>query len=145
VKVVDVNLLLYAVNRDAEQHAAAKAWLDRTLSGTERVALPWIVVLAFLRLVTSPRVFAKPLPVTQALSIVDSWLERPQVVALAPTEAHWPALRALLSDAGTAGNLVTDAHLAALALEHEAELCSSDTDFRRFQGLKWTNPLRPDS
>ena len=140
MKIVDVNVLLYAINQDSEQHAPARAWLEEALSGSERIALPWIVILAFLRLVTSPRVFPKPMASADALATVDAWLSRPQVVTLSPTDDHWPELRSLLERTGTAANLTTDAHLAALALEHSAELCSFDSDFARFPGLRWIRP-----
>lgn len=141
MKVVDVNLLLYAVNRDSPQHGAAKEWLERTLQEDEPVALPWVVVLGFLRLGTSPRVFPRPLEPKQALEVVDRWLAHPSVLALAAGEEHWRVLRDLLSQSGTAGNLTTDAHLAALAIENGAELCSTDTDFARFPRVRWSNPL----
>jgi len=141
VKVVDLNLLLYAVNRDSVHHTRAKAWLERTLSADEPVALPWAVVLGFIRIATSERILPRSLTVEQALRAVDSWIAQPVVVLLVPGMEHWRVLRALLAEAGTAGNLTTDAHLAALAIESGAELCSSDSDFARFPGLRWTNPL----
>lgn len=141
MKVVDLNLLLYAINRDSPHHAPAKAWLERTLSDEEPVALPWVVLLGFLRLATSARVFPQPLVPDQALMVVDGWLGRTPVVALAPGDEHWRILRELLAESGTAGNLTTDAHLAALAIEHGAELCSTDSDFGRFPQLRWVNPL----
>lgn len=141
MKVVDLNLLLYAVNRDSAHHARAKAWLDRTLTDDEPVALSWVVLLGFLRVATSSRVFPEPLPPVQALAVVDGWLARPAVMQLAPGDGHWHILRELLAESGTAGNLTTDAHLAALAIEHGAELCSSDADFGRFRRLRWVNPL----
>jgi len=141
VKLVDLNLLLYAVNRDSDKHAAAKAWLERTLSADERVALPWVVLLGFVRVATHPQVLRHPLRPDQALAIVDSWLAQPQVIPLYPGEDHWGILRGLLAKAGTAGNLTTDAHLAALAIEHGAELCSTDSDFARFPALRWVNPI----
>lgn len=141
MKILDVNVLLYAVNRDSPQHGRAKGWLERALSEDEPVALPWVVVLGFLRLSTSPRVFPRPLEVEQALKVVDGWLAHSSVIALAAGEEHWRTLRDLLSESGTAGNLTTDAHLAALAIEHGAELCSTDTDFARFSRVRWSNPL----
>ena len=141
MKVVDPNLLLYAVNRDAPQHVRAKAWLEQTLTGVEPVALAWVVLLGFLRLATSARVFPQPLTPEQALEVVDGWLARTGVVALVPGEEHWRIVRGLLTQSGTAGNLTTDAHLAALAIEHGAELCSTDGDFARFRHLRWMNPL----
>jgi hypothetical protein len=141
VKVLDVNLLLYAVNADGPHHASAKAWLEYALSGDETVALPWIVILGFLRLATNPRVFTEPLEPVQALELVGGWLARPPVEYLNPGDEHWDIFRDLLEEAGTAGNLTTDAHLAALAVEHGAELHSTDTDFARFTRLRWVNLL----
>jgi len=141
VKLVDLNLLLYAVNRDSTGHMRAKAWVEDVLSGEETVALPWVVILGFLRTSTSPRVLTHPLTAEQAVAIVDGWLSRPQVVPLEATDEHWPALRRAMLETGTAGNLTTDAHLATLAVEHDAELCSTDSDFARFPDLRWTNPL----
>ncbi|MDE3127607.1 MAG: type II toxin-antitoxin system VapC family toxin [Gemmatimonadota bacterium] len=141
MKVVDLNLLLYAANRDAPEHARARAWLERILGASEPVALPWAVLLGFLRVATSARVFPRPLSPAAALEVVDSWLAAPAVVALSPGQEHWPVLRRLIAESGTAGNLTTDAHLAALAIEHGAELCSTDADFVRFRELRWENPL----
>jgi len=141
VKLVDVNLLLYAVNEDSPHHARAKPWLESSLSGTEAVGLEWTVLLAFLRLATRPMIFATPIPVDEALALVETWLARPCVTVVQPTERHLEVLAGLLRPIGTAGNLTSDAHLAAVAIEHGAELCSCDADFARFPGLRWTNPL----
>ncbi len=141
MKLLDLNILLYATNTQAPQHARAARWLAETLRGEEPVALPWVVVLGFLRLATNARVFAAPLTVAQACATVDAWLAQPAVTPLAPGDDHWRVLRRLLLEAGTAGNLTTDAHLAALAIEHAAELCSTDSDFARFRSLQWLNPL----
>lgn len=141
MKVVDLNLLLYAVNRDSIHHTRARTWLEQILSADEPVALPWTVLLGFLRIATSARILPYPLSVEQALGVVDSWIDQPVVVLLAPGAEHWRILRELLAEAGTAGNLTTDGHLAALAIESGAELCSSDSDFARFNKLRWTNPL----
>jgi uncharacterized protein len=141
VKVLDANILLYAVNRASARHDTSKAWLERAFSGTESVAVPWIVVLAFLRLSTNPRIFPTPLEPEEAADIVDGWLARPVVTTTNPGPKHWQILKSLLQEAGTAGNLTTDAHLAALAIEHGTELASFDTDFARFEGLRWVNPL----
>jgi hypothetical protein len=142
MKLVDVNLLLYAVNGDSAQHTAAKAWLERVLSEDEPVALPWVVLLAFLRVSTSGRVFARPLSAEQALETVDGWLSLPSVRVLHAGAEHWRIFKSLLAETGTGGNLTTDAHLASMAIEHGCELCSTDTDFLRFPRLKWSNPLR---
>lgn len=141
MKVLDLNLLLYAINADSAHHAPAKAWLEETLSGDEVVALPWVVLLGFLRLATRARVFPEPLSVAQAIQVVDGWLSRTSVEVLHPGDEHWRMLRELLEETGTAGNLTTDAHLAALAIEHGAALHSTDTDFARFRHLRWVNLL----
>ncbi len=141
MKLVDLNLLLYAVNRDAVQHERAKTWLERTLSADESVALPWVVLLGFLRVTTHPRVFPNPLSADQAVATVDAWLAQPPVVVLHAGDEHWRILRDLLAVSGTAGNLTTDAHLAALAIESGAELCSTDSDFARFRHVRWVNPI----
>jgi uncharacterized protein len=141
VKLPDVNLLLYAVDEDSMRHEPARAWVEERLSGTETFAFTWLVLLAFIRLTTSPRVFQSPLSTSEALDLVDGWLAQPCVTVVHPTSRHAPVLRDLLEPLGTAGNLTTDAHLAALAIEHGAELCSTDRDFSRFAGLRWANPL----
>jgi uncharacterized protein len=142
VKVVDLNLLLYAVNADAPHHEAARQWWETRLAAEEAVGLAWPVVLGFLRLATRPGLFPNPLPHYQALDVVEGWLRRPNVVLLQPRDGHWEVLRGLLEAAGTAGNLTTDAHLAALAIQYNAELCSSDNDFARFRpALRFVNPL----
>ena len=139
--VPDVNLLIYAVNRDSPHHDSARAWLEETLSGNRPVGLAWIVILAFLRLTTRGTIFATPLSPEQALEYVDEWLALPLVRPLSPSGQHWGILRYLLRAAGTAGNLSTDAHLATLAIEHGATLASADNDFRRFAGLDYVNPV----
>jgi len=141
VILLDVNILIYAVNQDAPLHSRAKAWLEATISGAETVAMSWNVLLAFLRLTTRPGLFGNPIPLDAAFDLIDSWLEQPSVSILDPGPRHRTVLRQLLAPLGTAGNLTSDAHLAALAVEHQAELCSSDHDFSRFPGLKWRNPL----
>lgn len=141
MKLIDANLLIYAVNEDAPLHAPARDWLSATLSGAETVALTWSVLLAFLRLSTRAVIFSAPLTTEQAFEVVEAWLAQPCVMIAHPTERHASVLRDLLLRAGTAGNLTTDAHLAAIAIEHGAELCSSDGDFARFSGLVWRNPL----
>ena len=139
--LVDANLLVYAIDRDSPHHAKARRWLEDMLSGSTPVALAWIVILAFLRLTTRPGILRRPLSPERALAFVDEWLAQPYVQPLAPGERHWAVLRNLLKAAGTAGNLASDAHLAALAIEHGCTLCSSDSDFRRFPGLDHENPL----
>lgn len=141
MKLVDVNVLLYAIDEDSPHHGVAKPWLEAELSGSETFAFAWVVLLAFLRLSTNPRVFEKPLGGDEALDLVNSWLEQPNVTIVHPTDRHLQLLRELLTPLGTAANLVNDAHLAALAIEHGAELASGDSDFGRFPGLQWANPL----
>lgn len=142
MKLPDVNLFLYAYDSRSPRHGPARKWLERTLSGTETVALSWTVLLAFIRLSTRPAVVETPLNASEAIDLVQSWLDQPCVTVVNPTERHTAVLRELLAPLGTAGNLTTDAHLAALAIEHGALLCSSDTDFARFSGLRWENPLK---
>lgn len=139
--IPDVNLLVYAVNRDAPQHRRAKAWLESAISGPETVGMSWNVLLAFIRLTTRAGLLRSPLSPEAALDLVELWLEQPSVTAVSPGPAHLSILRELVSGIGTAGNLTSDAHLAAIAIEHGAELHSSDTDFRRFPRLIWRNPL----
>jgi uncharacterized protein len=142
VKLPDLNLLLYAIDEGSPKHARARTWLAETLSGTEVVGLAWLVLLGFVRLSTNPVVFQRPLSSDEALDYVDGWLAQPCATVVTPTERHPTLLRELLNPLGTAGNLTSDAHLAALAIEHGAELCSSDADFSRFEGLRWRDPLR---
>lgn len=139
--LVDANLLIYAVNSDAHHHEKARDWFETTLSGMTSVGLAWVVILAFLRITTHSALFARPLSPERALDYVDSWLRQPFVTAVAPGSHHWPILRNLLRSSGTAANLTSDAHLAALAIELGAPVYSTDNDFRRFAGLRHVNPL----
>ena len=139
--LVDANLLLYAYHPKAAQHEASRSWLEGVLSGSELVRVAWVTVWAFLRIATSSRVFERPLSPAEAESAVSSWLARPAAGILEPGDRHWDILRDLLRDGQTAGPLVMDAVLAALALEHGATLQTTDRDFSRFTGLKWANPL----
>jgi toxin-antitoxin system PIN domain toxin len=141
VRLVDANILLYAVDARSPRHEAARRWLEGQLSGDETFAFTWVTLLAFLRLSTSPRVFDDPLAPARALDLLDQWLAQPCSVVVHPGDRHAGLLRELLNPLGTAANLVNDAHLAALAIEHNAELCSCDSDFSRFSGLRWSNPL----
>jgi toxin-antitoxin system PIN domain toxin len=142
VKLPDVNLLLYAIDEESARHERARKWLEETLSGTEAVAFAWAVLLGFLRISTNPAAFERPLEAGEAFDYVDGWLAQPVSTVVHPGDRHATALRKLLQPLGAAGNLTSDAHLAALAIEHGAELCSSDADFSRFDGLRWTDPLR---
>jgi hypothetical protein len=139
--VLDANLLIYAVNADAPLSRRAKAWLESVLNGREAVGFSWNAILAFLRLSTRQGLFERPLTPDRAFDIVAAWLSRPCAAIVDPGPRHLQVLRDLLRPLGTAGNLTSDAHLAALAIEHSAELCSTDGDFARFQGLNWRNPL----
>ncbi|MFN0168527.1 MAG: type II toxin-antitoxin system VapC family toxin [Bryobacteraceae bacterium] len=139
--LLDANLLIYAVNADAPLHRKAKSWLEAALSGQETVGFPWNVLLAFVRLTTRPGLFRDPLPVDTAFDLVASWLDQTYATIVHPGPRHLTILRELLLPLGTGGNLTSDAHLAALAIEQRAVLCSSDSDFARFKGLKWHNPL----
>lgn len=139
--LVDANLLLYAYHTRAPEHARSRAWLEAALSGPERVGFAWLTLWAFLRIATNPRVFDRPLSVTEAESAVSSWLAQPAAVILEPEERHWEILRGLMRDGQTAGPLVMDAVVASIAIEHGATLYTTDRDFSRFIGLKWLNPL----
>ena len=139
--IIDANLLIYAVNLDSHHHRPARRWLEDTLSGATSVGLPWICLLAFVRIATRPGVLARPLKANEAAAFVESWLDQPFVEAVAPGSGHWPILRNLLRVTGTSGNLTSDAHVAALAIEHGAAVYSADHDFKRFPGVEHVNPL----
>lgn len=139
--LVDANLLIYALNSDSPQHARARPWLERTLSATTPVGLPWIVILAFIRLTTRAGIMRRPLALAHAIAYIDSWLQQPCVEIVGPGEHHWTIFSRLLEATGTAGNLTSDAHIAALALEHGASIYSADHDFARFPGIRHVNPL----
>ena len=143
MKIVDLNILLYAINAEAAQHQSARQWWERAVNdGDEVIGLPWVVLLGFLRLSTNPRVFPRPLTPDAAAAKVDTWLALDNVRVVREKDEHWEVLKSLLATSGAAGNLTTDAHLAALALTHDAVLVSSDTDFARFRGLRLENALR---
>jgi toxin-antitoxin system PIN domain toxin len=139
--VPDINLLIYAYDTDARRHSEAKRWWEARLSGRETVGLAWVVVLGFLRIITNPRVFENPAPVPDAIRYVRSWLERPNVQLLNTGVRHLDVFFGHLEQLGAAGNLTTDAYLAALAQEYQAVLHTADLDFQRFPGLRWTNPI----
>ena len=140
MKLVDANVLLYAVNSSAQHHERSRAWLDASLSGGDTVAFAWIALLAFVRLSTKVGLFPSPLTVDQAMSRVDAWLDAAPSVVLEPGPNHARILRNLLEPLRTGGNLVNDAHLAALAIEHRCAIVSFDNDFGRFPGLQWSPP-----
>ncbi len=138
----DVNLLVYAVDETSSFHVAANAWLNDALSRTDPVGFCYPTVLGFVRLVTNRRVFSNPLGLEEAIEFVDRCLEQPNAVIVVPTPRHWPLVKDLLQSSGTAGNLTTDAHIAALALEHGYTVYSNDADFGRFPNVNWVNPLK---
>ena len=140
--LVDANLLIYAHVRSFTQHARARSWLDARLGSGEAVALPWASLVAFVRIVTNPRVFERPEPIADAWWQVEAWLDADAVWVPEPGERHRALLAALLAVGGMRANLVPDAHLAAIAIEHGLLLCSTDGDFARFPGLRWQDPLR---
>lgn len=140
MRIVDANVLLYAVNERAVHHRPARAWLDRSLNGTETVGFAWVALLAFLRLSTHAAVFPHPLRPQAAADVAKSWLRAPGALVLQTGRRHLALLSGFLLEAGTAGNIVNDAHLAALAVEHDAEIVSYDGDFARFAGVRWRRP-----
>ena len=139
--LVDANVLIYASMSSLPRHEPARLWLDARLSGRERVGLPWPSLLAFMRITTNGRLFRPPLAMGVAWGQVREWLGRDVAWIPTPTERHAEILGQMLDAPGVAGNLVHDADLAALAIEHGLELCSADADFARFPGLRWSNPL----
>ncbi|MEJ5256109.1 MAG: type II toxin-antitoxin system VapC family toxin [Acidimicrobiales bacterium] len=140
MKLVDANVLLYAVNVDAVAHERSRRWLDDALSGAETVAFSWMALLAFVRLATKVSLFPSPLTVDEAMDRVDAWLAAPSAVVVEPTVRHAAIVRDLLDAVGVGGNLVNDAHLAALAIEHRCRIVSFDNDFGRFPGVDWSLP-----
>lgn len=140
--LVDANLLLYAYVPSSRHHGAARTWLEASFSSSEPLGLAWVTILAFVRISTNPRILDRPLSTDEVIEIVSAWLARPNVTVLNPGERHWEVLQNLLIEGQAAGPLTTDAHLAALAIEHGATLASADRDFARFPGLKLLNPLR---
>ena len=141
MNLVDANVLIYAVNSDSTHHEVSKRWLDASLNGASTVGFAWVALLAFLRLATKHGVFPSPLSVEAASSRVEGWLSAPSAVVVHPTARHASTLASLLREVGTGANLVNDAHLAALAIEHRATVVTFDSDFVRFQGVR---SLRPE-
>ena len=141
MKLIDANILLFAYHTRAAEHTASRTWLEQALAGPELVRFAWLTIWAFLRISTNPRVFERPLSMSDAEDIVSSWLAQPAVGIVEPGERHWDILKDLTRDGRTKGPLVMDAALAALAIEHGATLITTDRDFARFQGLRTLDPL----
>jgi uncharacterized protein len=142
--LIDANLLIYAVNTEAPLHPAAKTWVEETMNGARgQVGLPWISLVAFVRITSHPKLLRQPRRVEESLATVAEWLALPAVEVLNPGPDHAVLFEAACRSCGGSGNLITDAHLAALAMEHGCELASCDTDFGKFPGLHWINPLAP--
>jgi toxin-antitoxin system PIN domain toxin len=143
VILVDANLLLYAYDPRAAEHAVARKWLEGTLRGQALVRFAWVTVWAFLRISTNPRVYEHPLSLAEAVAHVTAWLAQPSAGIVDPGERHWTILQEMTHAGQTPGPLLMDAALAAIAIEHGATLCTTDRDFARFPGLRWFNPLDP--
>jgi uncharacterized protein len=141
----DVNVLVHAYNKDSVHQVMARAWWEATLTKATPLVVPWTVLCGYVRLMTSPRTLMFPITVQAAEKDVREWLSLPQLTVIEPGEKHADLFFGLLRSAGTAGNLTSDAHLAALALEFRAEVATCDTDFARFKGVRWFNPLDPAS
>ncbi len=139
--ILDANILLYAYNSDAPQHKAAARWLRELFAGSEPIGLPWVTLWAFVRISTNPRIWPNPKPAAEAMDLVRRWLSEPGVHLVEPGPRHLDLLGELVTGHRAAGALVTDAVLAAIAIEHGAVLASTDLDFRRFPDLRWQNPL----
>jgi uncharacterized protein len=137
----DINVLIHAHNSESPKHDSARAWWDLALAGPEGIGLAWVTLLGFVRIATHRGILRNPMSPADVCARIDEWLALPHVHIPVPSEGHFTLLRAQLEQLGTAGNLTTDAHLATLAIERGYTVCTTDTDFSRFQGLKWTNPL----
>lgn len=140
--LVDLTLLMAAVNTRAPMHKAARAWWEDQLNGSEEIGLSWLVVLGFIRLTTNGKIIPEPLLLADAVAMVDEWLRRPNVKTVQVTPQHWNILQNMLHAVGHGAALTMDAHLACLAIEHDAEIATADEDFSHFPGLKWRNPLK---
>lgn len=139
--VLDANILLYAYDGASSHHAKARAWVEKVFSSAEPIGLPWQTVSAFLRVMTNPRLPGERFTLTEAVEIVDRWLQQPNVRALAPDDDHWALFLQTVVEGQAPGLLISDAQLAALTTEYGGVLYTTDRDFARFPGLKWTNPL----
>jgi uncharacterized protein len=141
MKIIDVNILIYAVDRQSQYHARVLNWWNAAMNGDEQIGLPWIALSGFVRIVTNPKLLDSPLSVEQAVDRVDAWLAQPMVVIAVERDNHWSLFREFIRDVGTVGNRTTDAHLAALAVSRAATLASCDRGFARFPQLRWENPV----
>ena len=140
--LLDANILLYTHNASSTHHLESKKWIEKAMDRQEEIGLAWITILAFLRLATNPAVYTAPLSVKEATGIIDAYLSRSHVLIVHPTNEHWKILSDLVRDTQSNRHLVSDAHLAALAMEHNAAICTNDRDFQRFKGIKILDPLR---
>lgn len=140
MKIVDVNVLLNSVNSKSAGHDRALRWWEAAVNGDESIGLAWIVLGGFIRISTNPRLYSPAFTIAQATGLMDEWLGHENIRLVTETADHWEVFRRVLELAGTAGNLTTDAHLAALAICHDATLVSFDADFGRFKRLRWENP-----
>lgn len=140
MKLIDTNVLVYAVNAASSKHVESRVWLENALSGQAPVGFAWIAVLGFVRISSNRRLLSPALAVEDAVDLVHEWLAEDSARIISPTERHADLISGLLRAVGTGGNLVNDAHLAALAIEHRAEIVSYDTDFARFPGVRWSTP-----
>ncbi len=139
--IPDTNLLVYAHREQAPQHATAAVWWQGLIEGTEQVALPWEIVISFIRIMTKPQIVTDPIPTGDLIAVVEDWLSREHVVIVLPGPRHLALVADLLTEIGIGDKFVPDAHIAALAIEHDAEVHTNDRDFARFPGLRWYNPL----
>lgn len=137
----DINILIYAYDESSKHHSVAKNWWEEQLNGSRMIGLTWATLLGFVRLLTNPRIYHNPYSPPEVITIVKTWLEQPHVKIIHPSDQHFALLANLIQKVGVAGNLTTDAHLAALAIERGLILQTTDADFARFPGLKWVNPL----
>jgi uncharacterized protein len=140
MKIVDANVLLYAVNSASDHHGASRRWLDEALSGADAIGLAWVPLLAFVRLTTKIGLFPAPMRPDEAMRQITDWCTAPGAVLIGPTARHADIVSELLTQIGAGGNLVNDAHLAALAIEHRGGIVSYDSDFGRFDGVRWDTP-----
>ncbi len=140
--LVDANILIYAEDKFSPHHEDARQWWDTQLSGEAPVCLCWPILSSFIRIGTNRQIFMKPLTLKQAITRVQSWMDQPCVRLIDPTESHWQIFKTMLLEGQATANLVADAHLAALAIEHGCTLYSTDSDFSRFPRLRWKNPIK---